>query len=102
MGSLNRALPSLRRIRLSNSAFQRQSSPLRPQQCRVIFPLQHRQLRWQHAAAQEPQAGAQEAPPARSESKQIKYTSESYPQLQRDARFKELNADDVKHFREIL
>lgn len=47
--------------------------------------------------------GAEAPPPSRTgNAKQIKYTAESYPSLQRDSRFKRLDADDVKYFKSIL
>ncbi|CAL5871474.1 uncharacterized protein PFLUO_LOCUS5725 [Penicillium psychrofluorescens] len=39
---------------------------------------------------------------ARLESRQIKYTSDAYPNVKRDSRFAELSADDVSHFKSLL
>ncbi|KAK3104325.1 D-lactate ferricytochrome c oxidoreductase, partial [Teratosphaeriaceae sp. CCFEE 6253] len=39
--------------------------------------------------------------PARPQS-HIKYTTDSYPSIKRDSRFKACTADDVAHFRSIL
>ncbi|KAK3704615.1 D-lactate ferricytochrome c oxidoreductase [Vermiconidia calcicola] len=108
MPPLHRALPALRRIRLANNTFQQQSSRLGLQHTSrqaVAYPLAH-QIRWQRTASRSEGEGqptpSEPAPPARSGSKNIKYTSESYPQMQRDSRFKELDKSDVEHFRSIL
>lgn len=34
--------------------------------------------------------------------KAIKFTSESYPQIKRDSKYKEISSDDVKYFKELL
>ncbi|KAI9884988.1 MAG: hypothetical protein M1823_003225 [Watsoniomyces obsoletus] len=39
---------------------------------------------------------------AAAPSKQIRYTSESYPELKRDPRFAKLSSDHVRYFKEIL
>jgi len=107
MPPLNRSLAALRRIRLANATFQ-QPAHLRLQPPRPTLPL-GQQCRWQHANAQEAEAttsaaGADHSPqsqPDRSQ-KQIKYTSDSYPNLERDPRFKQLAEDDVKFFKDLL
>lgn len=98
MPPVNRCLPALRRIRIANQTFQ-QSARLRAVQ-RVS------QARWQHAEASTTASNAEHNPPeSRSgvpDRKQIKFTSESYPNIKRDPRFKELSADDVKFFKHVL
>lgn len=86
-------VPSLRRLRISNAVFQ-QSSP-------ASSPLQRR---WQTNASTTASNADEGPPPSRSGSsqKKIAFTSESYPKLQRDKKFKEINTEDVKFFREVL
>nr|OQO28929.1 hypothetical protein B0A51_03949 [Rachicladosporium sp. CCFEE 5018] len=104
MSRLYRLLPAARRLRIANDTFQ-EASFARSSVTRIAAPTtQH--IRWQHAQAEATTsaAGADHAPqeqPDRSQ-KQIKYTSESYPNIQRDSRFKELNSDDVKFFKDLL
>ncbi|KAK3679668.1 D-lactate ferricytochrome c oxidoreductase [Recurvomyces mirabilis] len=109
MPVIHRAIPALRRLRLSNTAFQQQSR-LQPRPAQVLRPAsQIVQLRHQHNNTEKAEAstsagGADHSPqeqPDRPQSK-IKYTSESYPNLKRDSRFKEVTADDVKFFRGLL
>ncbi|KKY23703.1 putative d-lactate dehydrogenase 2 [Phaeomoniella chlamydospora] len=57
-------------------------------------------VRHAHSTTSSPSDGAEDAlsqPP-----KQIKYTTDSYPDLKRDSRFAELTPEHVKHFRSIL
>ncbi|EGP85516.1 uncharacterized protein MYCGRDRAFT_74344 [Zymoseptoria tritici IPO323] len=99
MSSIHRCIPSLRRLRLANNTFQ-QSPPLRLQASRLAS-----QQRWQTQEATTTASNADEGPPpSRSgiSQKKIKYTTESYPNIKRDSRFKEINAEDVKYFREVL
>ncbi|KAK4501709.1 hypothetical protein PRZ48_007518 [Zasmidium cellare] len=102
MPSINRCLPAVRRLRIANTNFQ-QSSQLRIQAARSAYqPLQRR---WQHSEAATASSNADEGPPPSrsglSQSK-IKYTAESYPDLKRDSRFKEITSDDVKFFKDVL
>ncbi|KAF2483536.1 hypothetical protein BDY17DRAFT_280612 [Neohortaea acidophila] len=104
MPPLNRCLPALRRIRLANATFERSIARQTPRLPALPAYALLPQRRWQHAAtasasqetSNEDEAG-QPTP-----SKQIKYTSDSYPDLKRDSRFKQLDEADVKHFKEIL
>ncbi|KAK4621425.1 D-2-hydroxyglutarate--pyruvate transhydrogenase DLD2 [Fulvia fulva] len=103
MPPINRCVPALRRLRLANSNLQ-QSSHLRLQAARsAAQPLQRR---WQHAEAttSAQQFGNQDPPPSRSglSQKKIKTTAESYPDIKRDPRFKEITKDDVDFFRDVL
>ncbi|KAK5164653.1 D-lactate ferricytochrome c oxidoreductase [Saxophila tyrrhenica] len=100
MPPLHRTLPALRRIRLANTRFQTCS---RLQTCRSPVYSIAQQSRWQATAAHEAQPTADEGDASKDTPvKEIRYTSESYPQVQRDSRFKELSSDDVKAFRDIL
>jgi FAD/FMN-containing dehydrogenase len=57
-------------------------------------------MRWQHAA---PAATtSSETPPENVPAKKIKYTTDSYPTLKRNPKFKEITKDDVKFFKEVL
>lgn len=97
MPPLHRTLPSLRAIRIANTRFQKA-----PRLSPIASSLPIRQCRHQQTAAQ-PSTTADEGPPSRTGSaKQISYTSESYPQVQRDSRFKKLTQEDVQAFRSIL
>lgn len=102
MSSVNRALPALRRIRVANKAFQ-QHTFTRPA-CQPTTSIQC--IRWQHAQATTTASNAEHDPPESrsgvSSTKKIKYTTDSYPDLQRDSRFKEITKDDVKYFRHVL
>lgn len=100
MPPLNRCVPVLRRLRVQNQTFQ-QTSHLRT----AHQPLQRR---WQQTTAAESSTTASSKdegpPPSRLglSQKGIKYTSESYPDLKRDSRFKEITDDDVKFFKDVL
>lgn len=84
--------PSLRRLRIANAAFQQSSAPA---------PLQRR---WQSNATTTASNADEGPPPSRAgaSQKQITFTADSYPNIQRDKRFKEIDAEDVKFFREVL
>lgn len=89
-------LPALRRLRIANAAFQ-QSSPSSLQSSPA--------RRWQSQATTTASNADEGPPPSRSgitSQKDITYTSDSYPNIKRDERFKEINAEDVKFFREVL
>lgn len=93
---VNRCLrgSSLRRLRIANAAFQQSSS----------LPLQRR---WQSQSqnATTTASNADEGPPpsrSGSSQKKITFTSDSYPNIQRDKRFKEIDKEDVKFFRDVL
>lgn len=97
MGPINRCLPALRRIRVANRAFQQ------PAHLRSAY--QASSIRC-YAQATTTASNAEHDPPESrsgvSSTKEIKYTTDSYPQIKRDSRFKEINADDVKFFKEVL
>ncbi|KAK0918430.1 D-lactate ferricytochrome c oxidoreductase [Friedmanniomyces endolithicus] len=107
MPPLHRTLPALRRLRLANASFQQPAHlRLRP----AAPPL--RTLHSSPRARQEEEkvspttsaSSADHAPqdaPDRPQSK-IKYTSDSYPDLKRDSRFKKVSKEDVEHFKKIL
>lgn len=100
MSPIQRCLPVARRLRLSNVAFQQQAARLRPA-CQQL----PQQLRWQTTDAQATTSASgvdhvAQSQPDRSQ-KQIKYSADSYG-IQRDSRFKQLAADDVKFFKELL
>jgi len=105
MPALHRAVPALRRLRLANSTFQ-QPGFVRLQ----AATRSANQLRYQHSEAKydaEPTtsaSGVDHAPqsaPDRSQHR-IKPTAESYPNIKRDSRFKEVSAEDVKFFKDVL
>ncbi|GAB7360587.1 hypothetical protein MBLNU230_g0469t1 [Neophaeotheca triangularis] len=100
MQPLHRAAPALRRLRLSNA----------PRFVPAAGPQIHHhhafstQTRLQKAEATTSASGVDHVPqetPDRPQS-QIKFTSESYPNIQRDSRFKELSKEDVTFFRDLL
>jgi len=100
MPAANRILPVLRRIQVQNKTFQ-QTSHLRLSRA----AYQSVQQRWQHAEATTTASNSDErAPPSVSKPGQhkIKYTADSYPDIQRDPRFKQITAEDVKFFKEVL
>jgi (R)-2-hydroxyglutarate---pyruvate transhydrogenase len=91
-------MPVARRLRLSNTTFQQAS------RLRVSYQLPQ-QMRWQTTEAQATTSasGVDHAPqsqPDRSQ-KKIKYSADSYG-IKRDSRFKELTAEDVKFFKDLL
>lgn len=105
MSPIHRCLPAVRRLRLANSTFQ-QATRLRLQTAsRPAYTLPQ-QIRWQSGQAEATTTAgsadhvAQDSPD-RSQ-KQIKYTSDSYPNIQRDPRFKELTKEDVQFFKEVV
>lgn len=104
MPSVHRVLPALRRMRLSNAVFQ-QSSHFRPRLALSSVSFRTQQ-RYQHAQATTTASSAdnvpQESPDAGRPQSGISYTSQSYPKLQRDSRFKEVIAADVKYFKEVI
>ncbi|KAF1832160.1 hypothetical protein BDW02DRAFT_503660 [Decorospora gaudefroyi] len=95
MATSARLVSSLRRTALCSRA-----SP-RPQYSRPIS-----QVRWtaSTSATSEPhqpdENGGVTGPSASSKS--IKFTSDSYPQLQRDSKFSKVNEDHVKYFQDLL
>lgn len=100
MPPLHRTLPTLRRLRLANTTFQRPPH-LRLQASRPLYQLTKPLLQQAAAASQD-----QDEQPAPSEppwpGPKVKSTAESYPNIKRDSRFKKLSEEDVKHFRDIL
>ncbi|TKA29535.1 hypothetical protein B0A50_03548 [Salinomyces thailandicus] len=102
MPPLHRLAPPLRCLRLANSTFQRSAFP-RPTP--PAFFRAH-QPRGQHTEAAPTTSASSvdhspQSQPDRPQSK-ITYTADSYPNLKRDSRFKEVTADDVAFFREVL
>ena len=101
MPPLHRTLPALRRLRLANTTFQQPSFLQKTQPARLLSS--QRSLRQQTDVAERSLEGAEAPPPSRSgNAKQIKYTADSYPEIQRDSRFKKLDAEDIKSFKSIL
>ena len=99
MPPLDRCLPMARRLRLANHTFQQ---PLQLRRIVAQSPYRWSQLRWQHAAAKENPNSSSGADHAAQGEISKKYTTDSYPNLKRDSRFKELTSDDVKYFKELL
>lgn len=98
MSAIQRCMPVARRLRLSNTTFQQAS------RLRASYQLPQ-QMRWQTTEAQATTSasGVDHAPqsqPDRSQ-KKIKYSADSYG-IKRDSRFKELTAEDVKFFKDLL
>ena len=98
MSAIQRCMPVARRLRLSNTSFQQAA------RLRASYQLPQ-QMRWQTTEAQATTSasGVDHAPqsqPDRSQ-KKIKYSADSYG-IKRDSRFKELTAEDVKFFKELL
>ncbi|KAF2717500.1 actin interacting protein 2 [Polychaeton citri CBS 116435] len=104
MAPLSRIVPAARRLRIANSTFQ-SSHNLRLATSRPAF-ITAQQTRLQHAQAEASTSAssADHSPQSqpKTSQKQIKYTSDSYPNIKRDSRFKELSAEDVKYFKELL
>jgi FAD/FMN-containing dehydrogenase len=99
MPPLNRCLTPLRSFHPTKSPPLRSSPSIRLARPAYTATLQ---IRWQQTATQ---SSTEEAPPSRDSApnpKKIKYTSDSYPSLQRDSRFKQLDSNDVKFFRDLL
>lgn len=101
MPPLHRTLPSLRRLLLANTTFQ-QPSFLRVCQPALHFSSQPSRYQQQQTDVGERTLEGAPPPSRTGDAKQIKYTVDSYPSLQRDSRFKQLDADDVKFFKSIL
>ena len=106
MPSLHRAVPALRRLRLANTVFQQPTYVrLQAAATRPVY-----QIRYQHAEAKyEADAstgasGVDHSPQEQPDVAQhkIKPTAESYPNIKRDSRFKEVTAADVKFFKDLL
>ncbi|RAR00746.1 d-lactate dehydrogenase 2 [Stemphylium lycopersici] len=95
MATSARLVSSLRRAALSARA---------PSRYQCLRPIS--QVRWtgSTSATSEPhqpdEQGGVKGPTASS--KAIKFTSESYPHLQRDSKFAKLNEEHVKHFKDLL
>ena len=102
MSLFNRAIPALRRLRSVNNESQPTCSQLGCSwRTEARVPRQWQSpRRWQQTSAQE--ATEKNPPPFRSDSKQIKYTADAYPGLQRDRRFKTLDEQDVRFFKDLL
>ena len=96
MPPLHRYLQPLRRLPLPNTTLQPTPPLLRL--LRPAYALPQPQRRYQQTASQPEETSTS----ADSSSKKIKYTTDSYPTLQRNPRFKKLDANDVKHFRSLL
>lgn len=96
MASSSRIASSMRRLSCSPRTFQ-QVSRLRP-------ITQKRWIEATTSATTEPHqpnndGGVKSGAAA---AKAIKFTSESYPQIKRDSKYKEISNDDVKYFKELL
>ncbi|KNG49304.1 d-lactate dehydrogenase 2 [Stemphylium lycopersici] len=95
MATSARLVSSLRRAALSARA---------PSRYQCLRPIS--QVRWtgSTSATSEPhqpdEQGGVKGPTASS--KAIKFTSESYPHLQRDSKFAKLNEEHVKYFKDLL
>ncbi|KAI9760662.1 MAG: hypothetical protein M4579_001526 [Chaenotheca gracillima] len=86
-------------LALRRTAFQR-PSPARSLQL-GLPAVSH--VRWSSATTEPHQPDAEGTTKgAPSPAKQIKFTSESYPEIKRDSRFAPLNGDHVKHFKQLL
>nr|POE65698.1 putative d-lactate dehydrogenase, mitochondrial [Quercus suber] len=100
---MHRCLPVLRRLRFANASFQAVHCKPRTATAvnRSVF-----QNRWQssQAEASTSASGADHSPQESSDrsQKKIKYTTDSYPDIQRDSRFKELSREDVAFFKDLL
>ncbi|KAG4432489.1 hypothetical protein IFR05_012029 [Cadophora sp. M221] len=57
------------------------------------------QIRWQSTATEETEAKSKSTTVS---SKTVKFTSETYPEIQRNSKFAELTPDHVKFFKELL
>ncbi|KAF2427571.1 hypothetical protein EJ08DRAFT_651391 [Tothia fuscella] len=99
MASSFRISRSLTRLKASTLPL-RQLSRLNP----IYQQYQQQQSRYIATASTEPHTkndeGGVKGGPAPA--KEIKFTSDSYPNIKRDPRFSELKPDDVKYFQEIL
>ena len=108
MPPLNRMAPAIRRLRVANSAFQQPAFlRARPQAFAAVSrpqQQQQQQQRWQQSQATTSASSVDHVSQAEPNHppQRIKYTADSYPNLQRDGRFKQVTADDVNFFRHVL
>ncbi|KAH7323889.1 hypothetical protein BKA65DRAFT_436024 [Rhexocercosporidium sp. MPI-PUGE-AT-0058] len=87
MASRSRVTLALRRARVAPSRSTRQLRTLP-------------QIRWQSTATTEETEGISKG--TTGSSKIVKFTSETYPEIQRNSKFAELTPDHVKFFKELL
>nr|POE87401.1 putative d-lactate dehydrogenase, mitochondrial [Quercus suber] len=103
---VHRCLPVLRRLHVANASFQREFGV--PWKARIAAPVTRfpLQTRWQSSQveASTSASGADHSPQESSSrsQKKIKYTTDSYPEIKRDSRFKELNEEDITFFKDLL
>ncbi|KAL1303888.1 hypothetical protein AAFC00_000342 [Neodothiora populina] len=104
MQSLHRCAPVLRQLRASNLAFQRAAIARNAPKATTSV-----QRRWQSANAQTKNEATTAAstdphidPPSAAAAKQIKFTSESYPELKRDPKYAQLTSEHVAFFKQLL
>ena len=97
MPTLHRCVPALRQIRASNTAFQRAALARNTTRCVS-------QTRWNSSDQKIEATTSATAEPHQPDAptRQIKYTSESYPHVKRDAKFAQLTPDHVKYFKDLL
>jgi len=105
MSLLSRSLPAVRRLRLANTAFQQTGTVSRGNV--AVLASRSTQTRWQSTNGSEATTSASKADHSAQEEpkqskKSIKYTADSYPNIKRSPHFKELTADDVKFFQQLL
>lgn len=108
MPALHRCLPALRQIRASNATFQRAAFARN-----TTRSIAQPQRRWQStepkieattsASAEPAQVGPDgNAKGPEAPAKQIKFTSDSYPDIKRDSKYTELTPEHVKWFKDLL
>lgn len=91
MACRSRLIPTLRRARLST----RPVIPVTP----IRVPSNVLARRITTASSEEAEATAEGA---NKPAKQVKYTTDSYPEIKRDARFNEITPEHVAYFKEVL
>ncbi|KAF2157589.1 D-lactate dehydrogenase 2 mitochondrial precursor [Myriangium duriaei CBS 260.36] len=104
MKSVRRASPLLKQLRTS-PIHSRRHNPvvirISPQQCRRQSS-QTQQKATTSATSEPHQPSPEGAKEGATPAPRIKYTTDSYPKLQRDSRFKELTEEHVRYFRDLL
>lgn len=101
MSSASRCLPAFRRLQCANKCFRSRGCGLAARRTAVLGQrrFQHTQTEATSSAASADHSAQKE--PSRKASN-IKYTANAYPSIKRDSKFKELDAEDVRFFKDLL
>ncbi|KAI7129409.1 hypothetical protein KC352_g31525, partial [Hortaea werneckii] len=104
MPPINRIAPAVRRLRIANSTFQQPAflrSAAAPVSTRLTYQARYQQTVAEPTTSASSVDHAPQSQPSHAP-QQIKYTADAYPNIQRDSRFKEITAEDIKFFRDVL